>query len=231
MLNDVLNILFPKRCINCHKEGSYLCDDCLSLIDVNPFYYCLCNKPSKLAAIGKCKACEGNHLNGLLSSASFDQGIVKNIIHKMKHNYIKELSLPMSVLILTHLSLLEKDFSSFSLVPVPLSIKKMKRRGFNQSEEIGRLVSDALRIPFLSNALIKITETKPQSDLDYSERLENVKNCFEINNKELISSRDILLLDDIYSTGSTMSECAKILKNSGANKVVGISVAREINTI
>lgn len=231
MFDSFLDILFPKNCINCGREGNYLCEDCLSLIDINPYYYCLCNKPHILTDIGKCSDCKNYHLDGLLSASSFGQRIVKEAIRKIKHDYIKEISQPLSFLILTHLLLLEKDFPGFLLLPVPLSIRQNKRRGFNQSEEIGILVSKELHIPLLNDVLFKIRDTKSQTDLDKENRIENIKDCFEVKNNGLIKNKSILLLDDLYATGSTMNECARVLKENGAEQVVGLTVARDINFI
>ncbi len=229
MWNNLLDIIFPKNCINCGKEGTYLCEDCLSLIEINPYYYCLCNKPRKLPNSGKCPLCKNNHLDGLMSACSFDQKIIKEAVHKIKYNYVKELSLLLSFLILTHLHLLEKDISGFSIVPVPLSVKKKKRRGFNQSWEMAKAISETTRTPLLADVLLKIKDTRAQVDLNREERMENIKDCFRVTEEEKVRNKKIFLLDDVYTTGSTMNECAKVLKAAGAKEIVGLTVAREVD--
>ena len=228
MLDNIINIIFPKKCISCGKKGGYLCDDCLSLLETNPYYYCLCDKPQKLSTSGKCSLCENKHLDGLLSASSLDQRLVKEMIHKIKYGYIKELSLPCALLILTHLQIVGKDISQYSLIPIPLSGTKKRRRGFNQSEEIARAIVEATSLPLISEVLIKTKNSRAQVDLGRKERIENIKNCFAVKNKEKIEGKKILLLDDVYTTGSTMNECAKVLKESGAKEVIGLTVAREI---
>jgi ComF family protein len=106
-------------------------------------------------------------------------------------------------------------------------IKKKRKRGFNQSEEIAKLISESTGIK-LSTNLVKTKETKPQMELNRNERIENVKNCFAIIDKKEIENKTILLLDDVYTTGTTMDQCAKVLKENGAKEVWGLSVAREI---
>jgi competence protein ComFC len=224
-LNTIWNIIFPKKCINCKREGQYLCEDCLSLIEINPFTYCLCEKMEKR---NKCEKCKDRNLDKILSATSFNNKIIREAIHKLKYGFIEELSIPLTLLVLSHLQAIDCQIdNSFVIIPVPMHIKKKRRRGFNQSEEIAKLISKSTGIP-LSMTLIKIKETKPQMELNRSERLENIKNCFEIKNKKEIENKTIILLDDVYTTGTTMDECAKILKENGAKEVWGLSVAREI---
>jgi competence protein ComFC len=228
--NFLLDLFFPKFCFSCQREGSYLCEDCLATIDILYWCFCLCEKPQRLPEARKCRNCQKKQLNGLYFAASYKNNLVKKIIHRFKYDpYIKELSQPLASLIITHLSLIQKNFpgGNFLLVPVPLSKKKLKRRGFNQSEEIAKELSKNLGIPVSSDALIKEKETSPQMELSKEERAENIKGVFDVNNQEKIRGKKILLVDDVYTTGATMEECARVLKQSGAKEVWGIAVARE----
>jgi ComF family protein len=221
----IWDIIFPKKCINCGREGSFLCEDCLSLIPINPFEYCLCEKMEKR---NKCNNCKNKHLDKILSATDFNNKIVKEAIHKLKYGFIEEISIPLAFLVLSHLQAINCQIDkSFVIIPVPMHIKKKKRRGFNQSEEIAKLISKATTIP-LSTTLIKTKETKPQMELNRNERIKNIKNCFAIKDKKEIENKTILLLDDVYTTGTTMDECAKVLKENGAKEVWGLTIAREI---
>jgi len=221
---NIWDIVFPKKCINCRREGSYLCEDCLSLVEINPYRYCLCEKMEKK---DKCDRCKDKNLDKLFSASSFKNKIVKESIHKFKYGYIKDLAKPLALIVLSHLQTVDAEIDrSFIIIPVPLSNKKKGRRGFNQSEEIGKIISEATGIPLLSDALVKIKETSPQMELGREERINNVKGCFEA--KIDFKNRDIILLDDVYTTGSTLEECAKVLKLMGAKNIWGITVAREV---
>jgi ComF family protein len=221
----IWDVIFPKKCINCGKEGSYLCEDCFSLIEINPFEYCLCEKLGKRS---KCENCKDRHLDKIMSATNFNNKIIRETIHKFKYGCLEGLSAPLALLILNHLQIINCEIDkSFVIIPVPMHIKKKRKRGFNQSEEIAKIISEATRLP-LSTALVKIKETKPQMELNREERIENIKNCFEVKNKEEIKNKTILLLDDVYTTGMTMNECAIILKESGAKEVWGLTVSREI---
>jgi len=240
--NFLLDLLFPKFCISCGKEGSYLCQDCFSLIDILERQYCpFCPQP-KVVIDGKtCNFCKrSKSLNGLYCAASYNNFIVKKLINQFKYEpYIKELSKPLSFLIIAHFINLNKvenfqDFTprffqksgGFILVPIPLHKKKLKKRGFNQASEIAKELSRILKIPFFDNILIKIKQTPAQMELKKEEREKNIKGIFLCQKPETIQRRKILLVDDVFTTGSTMEECAFILKKAGAKEVWGIVVAR-----
>lgn len=227
----VLDLLFPKFCISCGKEGSYLCQDCFSLIDILERQYCpFCPQP-KVVLDGKtCNFCKkSKSLNGLYCAASYNNFIVKKLINQFKYEpYIKELSKPLSSLIVVHLINLDKveNFQDYILVPIPLHKKKLKKRGFNQAGEIAKEFSENLKIPVFNDALIKTKQTSAQVELKKEEREENIKGVFLCQKPELVMGKKILLIDDIFTTGSTMEQCARLLQEAGAKEVWGVVVAR-----
>lgn len=226
----LLDILFPKFCLNCGKEGNYLCSDCISLIDIVERQYCPFCAPPKVVLNGKtCPSCrKTKKLNGLYFATSYNNYIIKKTIHQLKYYHIKELTKPLAFLIISHLINLNKNinFSSFALIPIPLHKKKLKKRGFNQSEELAKEISKILKIPVLSNVLIKTKKTLNQVDLKKREREENIKGAFFCQKPESVKNKKILLVDDVFTTGATMEEGARVLKNAGASQVWGIVVAR-----
>lgn len=108
---------------------------------------------------------------------------------------------------------------------VPMHIKKKRQRGYNQSELIAREVAKKLGIKFNNNGLIKIKNTAKQSTLTKKQRIENVKGAFAIKNKEVIKNKRVILFDDIYTTGSTVDECSKVLKTAGAKEIAVLTLA------
>jgi len=227
----VLDILFPKFCLNCGAEGNYLCPDCLSLIEVLDRQYCPFCFPPRIVFAGTCLSCKRTKkLAGLYCAASYENFIVKKLIHQFKYEpYLKDLAKTLSSLIITHLQHLNKvnNFESFLLVPAPLHKKKLKQRGFNPAQEIAKEIAKALKIPVI-NALAKIKQTPAQVELEKEERLENIKGAFICPRPDLgqIKNRKILLVDDVFTTGATMEECALTLKKAGAKEVWGMVVAR-----
>jgi len=227
--NFALSLLFPRFCFCCQKEGNYLCEDCLSTIEISEHQYCLCKKPQRIWQGGKCQRCRCRKLNGLYFAAPYQNSLVQNLIHSFKYKpFIKELSKPLASLIINHFQLLDNppDFSEFLLLSIPLEKRKLKERGFNQAEELAKELSKSLKIPLLNDVLIKIKETLPQVELAAEAREKNIKGVFLVKNTEKIRERKVFLVDDIYTTGSTMEEGARVLKIAGAKEVWAVAVAR-----
>lgn len=114
------------------------------------------------------------------------------------------------------------------IIPVPIHKKRKKQRGYNQSELIARQISKNIANLQLENkAFIKIKNNKPQSTLNKKQRKQNVKNVYKLENKGKIENKNIVLFDDIYTTGNTANEIAKILKQNGANKILVLTIAKD----
>ena len=213
----IIDILFPKFCLNCSKEGSYLCQDCKAILEISTIHQ---NFSSNLPAGG---------LKDLYFPLPYQNPLIKKLIQKFKYQpFIKELAESLSSLIIEHFCLLDNrpNFSDFFLIPIPLTKKREKWRGFNQAEEIGKELSRFLNISLIPNYLLKTKETLPQVELTDETRKENIKNAFALKNKGLTKNKKILLVDDVYTTGSTMEECAKLLRGADAKEIIGIVVAR-----
>ncbi len=212
--NFILDILYPKFCLNCGREGSYLCSDCQSTLEVSSSH----------------TEYQTEEIKDLYFALPYQNQLIKNLIKLFKYQpFVKELSQPLSSLIITHFQLIEKspaDLAGYILMPVPLEKKKLKWRGFNQAEELAKELNSFLKIPLINEVLIKTKETLPQAELSGKEREENIKGVFSCRNKEKISGKKILLVDDIYTTGSTMKEAARVMRMAGAKEIIGIAVAR-----
>jgi len=209
----LLELFFPKFCFGCQKEGNYLCPDCKSTLEISSSH----------------KIYSSQNLKDLYFALNYQSPLIKNLIQKFKYEpFVKELSPTLSSLIIEHLQLLDNkpSFKDFTIIPVPLEKRKLKGRGFNQAEEISKELSSFLAIPLIPNCLIKTKETIPQVELTKEERKENIKGVFSIKNGELVKNKKILLVDDVYTTGSTMEEAARVLREAGAKEIIGIVIAR-----
>ena len=236
-----MDLIFPKFCLGCNKEGIYLCDDCRTLLDIAEFNYCLCDqKPSRMppdSKSGKCGRCKDKKLSGLYFALPYkEKNLTRKLIYQFKYPpYLKDLTKTLASILIEHLVLSGKNTDDIwapsgvpaVLVPVPLDKIKLKQRGYNQSEELAKELSQVLQVPLISNNLIKIKSTSPQMELSKQEREKNLEDAFAIKNPTELAGKKIFLVDDVYTTGSTMNECAKILKNTGSNNVWGICLARE----
>ncbi|MCC7201464.1 MAG: ComF family protein [Nitrospirae bacterium] len=112
------------------------------------------------------------------------------------------------------------------IVPVPLHLKRLREREFNQSAIIGSVIGKRYGIPVAANTLMRHRNTRPQVELDAKERKENVTGAFCVEDRTLIEGRKIILVDDVYTSGSTLNECTRVLKRNGADKVYVITIAR-----
>ena len=233
----LLDLLFPKFCLGCQKEGVYLCDDCRALLEISEFNYCLCNqKPQRLppgSKNGKCQRCQDKKLSGLYFALPYkEKQLTKKLIYQFKYQpYLKDLAKTLASILIEHFVLSGKNtneiWENAILIPIPLDKKKLKIRGYNQSEELAKELSIVLKIPVVSSVLIKTKSTKPQMELTKQEREKNLQGVFKVENTDELTGKKIFLVDDVYTTGSTMQECAKVLKENGVKQVWGICIARE----
>lgn len=114
------------------------------------------------------------------------------------------------------------------IIPVPMHKTKKAKRGYNQTELIAKYISKNIKkIQYADNVLIKVKNTLPQSSLNKMERYKNIKNAYKIQNKETINNKKILVFDDIYTTGNTVRECSKILKQNGAKEIGILTIAKD----
>jgi ComF family protein len=150
---------------------------------------------------------------------------VKELIQELKYRFVKDLEKTVSVE-LKKVKLLDKfDFSSFSLVPIPLSKGRKNWRGFNQTEILGKLVVKRLKIPFEGGVLVRKKETKPQTKLPRKDRVRQTLGAFASINLEKIKGGNFIIFDDVWTTGATMKSAARVLKQKGAKRVWGLALA------
>lgn len=226
-----MDTLFPISCLSCGKENVWLCDDCLEKIPRQPFQVCPnCEKIATRKGT-LCQNCRGKiPLKGLLVAAKYHEQNLAKLIHFFKYKFIEDLHIPLGKILIA--SFLENNLPiPDAIIPVPLHGRRLRWRGFNQSEllayYIGMNLIPGLEIPVL-NALKRKKYTSPQMKIKkFKARKENIRDVFGIEEKETIKNKRILLLDDISTTGSTMNECAKVLKENGAKEIFGIVLARQ----
>lgn len=109
-------------------------------------------------------------------------------------------------------------------MPIPIHYKRRVKRGYNQAEILASRLGEYINIPINSKCLVRQSNTKPQKDLSVSERKQNLENAFKIVDN-VVKYRKVILIDDIYTTGSTIDECAKVLLSAGVDKVYYISLS------
>ncbi|MFA5986618.1 MAG: ComF family protein [Parcubacteria group bacterium] len=163
--------------------------------------------------------------DGVFVASYFKDPLVRKMIHYFKYRFVKDLSHPLALLMAQALH--NSHFPAPDLIiPIPLHARRLRWRGFNQAEEIARSLD--LHIPLNTDILKRIRYTHPQVTMrDKESREDNVHNAFAVHDPSLIRGKNILLVDDIMTTGATITACATVLKNSGAGNIYAIVIARE----
>jgi ComF family protein len=161
---------------------------------------------------------------GIFAAFRYTEGIDTSI-HSLKYGHQPGLSRTMGLLIYEQISK-EKIIPDFDMIiPVPMHPRKKRQRGYNQSELVGKELSVLLNVPLRCDVLMKTRYTKPQSTLKREKRLQNMTDAFKLKNESDIKGKNILLVDDVVTTGTTLNACAKILTENGATFVFATVIA------
>jgi competence protein ComFC len=224
----LLDLLFPRRCIGCGKVGKYFCRECRLRIKCIEKPICpVCQRPAIDGATHP--VCQTKYtLDGLTSFFQYT-GIIQKAIKTLKYRFVTDLVSEFINLIPFFLfnNRAIEPLSNAIIIPIPLHSSRLRFRGFNQAEVLGRFLAKRLNIPFKTNILKRIRKTTPQVEMkDRKKRLTNMENVFSVTPNILISQYpNILLLDDVFTTGATLRSAATVLKRAGAKRVWGLVLA------
>jgi len=169
-------------------------------------------------------------LDGVFSAAGYKDKPLQSAIHLLKFRFIKTLAKPLAQLLIKFYqkSLVTSGLSLVPIIiPVPLNKKRYLDRGFNQSELIAQPFAKHFNLELAADVVTRRKNTPHQVGLTKKKRQQNIKNAFMVNKPNLIMDKEIILIDDVVTTGSTLEEVAKVLKNSGAKKVWGLTIAKD----
>lgn len=221
----LLDLIYPKECVGCGREGFWLCPKCQKEIIAIKLAYCPNCKT--LNDDGRfCKNCRPKYkLSGIKISGHYKFGPLREAIHRYKYDGIFELEDYFRPLLIARLknNLPQGDKI---VVPIPLYYKKEMKRGFNQAERLGKIISQEFNLPLETKALTRAKETEAQMSLKKKERRENIAGAFRVITKNKIKNKTVLLVDDVATTGLTLNEAAKVLLEAGAKKVWGVVIAQ-----
>lgn len=204
--NIILDLLFPIYCVGCRTESTYCCQNCQ-------------------IKIPRIHSLQTFTAGPLFAAAQFKEGSsLAKLIHRFKYDGAKEVGGELANLFCLSPEIISNNIV---LIPVPLHKKRRRDRGYNQSEilayEIGKTWNVAM-----ADILQRHRNTPPQAKLPRAERLKNIVEAFSIKNPKikLDPTRTYMLVDDVYTTGSTLKECAKVLRKNGAKSIAGLVIGR-----
>lgn len=229
---NLLDLFFPKICCGCGKFGTYLCDQCTKEILQTDL---VCPNCERASIGGKhhplCKKRYG--LDGLWSLGIY-QNPLKKAIQKLKYKFVTDIADTLTDLMIEYWAKYTPEFieeikktrgEGWVVVPVPLHPKREKWRGFNQSALLSKILAQKLGLEY-TETLKRIRHTKPQVSLKSWQRKKNISGAFSLSSTFQHLSSNILLFDDVWTTGSTLKECCYILKRGGIKQVWAITLAR-----
>ncbi len=221
-----LNCLFPQWCIGCGKEGSFICHSCRSsLARVMPPLCPRCGRPQPSGIF--CSSCISwqAEIDGIRSPFRFD-GVIRQAIYQLKYKNIRALAKPLAQMLSNYL--MASPVPGEALVPVPLHQKRLRERGYNQSSLLAKELGKLTNLSVVDNYLIRQRYALPQArTLTVDERQRNVAGAFTCRDNRL-QNKQVLLIDDVATSGATLNACAVALKAAGAPSVWGLVVAREV---
>ncbi|MCL5017463.1 MAG: ComF family protein [Patescibacteria group bacterium] len=228
--NILLDILFPPICLNCgfdlkeKEKRDKICEKCMDSIITYSSFFC---PKCKSRIPGEEKTCHKDVKYLLAPVTNYKNDSVKNIVKFIKYNRWTSLLNTIEPILEKYLSLLKYNFENFIIIPIPLHKDRERERGFNQSELIAKIICKKTGASININALKRIRFTKTQAELkDPEERMKNVKDCFALIDPNEVKNKNIILVDDVFTTGSTINEAVKNLKQAGAKKIIAFVFAK-----
>lgn len=223
--------LFPKKCVACRTFDTWLCPNCFIKTKITTRL--TCPKCGATSATGSfCASHKKIYLNGLWYALPYGNKVARELIHILKYDGVVEISKILSEFITLILATHNlppawhtQPKEKWQIVPVPLHPRRLRDRGFNQAYLIAQniLEKNNLQINLL---LKKSRATKPQAKLPNKKRYQNIKNSYALINPRDLSGQIFILLDDVYTSGATLNNCARVLKEHGATEVWALTVAK-----
>ena len=235
-LRHALALLFPAGCVYCHAPLNrarvpHFCDPCWSeFAPVRGAVCPTCGRPlgspeALIASPGhECRACRQfpPHFDQALSAGVFE-GQLREAIHCYKYRPALSLGRPLAEWMANQIRVVD---TLDVVMPVPLHRKRLKQRGFNQALLLAQVIAERSGLPLVYDSLLRIRDTRPQVDLSGADRTKNVRGAFSVALPATVQDKRILLVDDVLTTGATMNECARELKQAGASSVTALTLAR-----
>ncbi len=216
----IFDFFLPRLCPGCNVklsiEDKPVCIDCLSSI--------LIVEEERIISEYNKNFGTNKFVSDFYSKYVFETDkTLQQIIHALKYKKQFKLGVFLGELLAEGIKM--KDWNIDLIIPVPIHHLKKAERGYNQSDFIAKGISTALNIPYSSKSIKRIKYTESQTKLNMAERSLNVSNAFKARNKKKLSGKNILVVDDVCTTGATLLGCAKVLIDAGANSVYGCSIA------
>lgn len=224
-----LNLLYPKRCPGCEdvlETGELICRECrMKLLYIREPACKKCGSTLESEQMEYCYDCSRKqHVYEAGKAVFVHQGIIRDSLYRFKYADKRDYAGFYAAETARKYGNWIKSREIDAIVPIPLHKKRRRKRGYNQADLYANELGELLELPVLKNALVRVKNTRPQKDLSALERKNNLKKAFKCN-KSIVQSKKLLVVDDIYTTGSTIDAAAGELQKAGAQKIYFASVS------
>lgn len=232
-LNYILDFVFPRKCLGCEREEGYLCSLCRGKIQLLEFQCCPnCRRKQSDGKFCSKKCVENFNFDQLIVCLEYSKSnLISKMVVQFKYRFSEELSEILGKIMKHKLAQFSHEFrndNGLFLIPVPLSPSRLKFRGFNQSLLLSKYLERNFGGMKVYDCMKREDGSEQQAGKLRNERLQNLENKISVESgwaKEL-HGKKVILIDDIATTGTTLNECAKVLKLAGADHVCGLVLAR-----
>ncbi|MDD4899690.1 MAG: ComF family protein [Candidatus Omnitrophica bacterium] len=235
-LKPLVNLIYPKKCLACSTRlatettNVFTCRACDEAIKKNLPPFCIsCGRQLEKKSFAKniCVDCQRRklHFDRAFSPCRYE-GVIKELLHQFKYKGKDYLGEPLGKIMTDFIREYNLPIDYLDcVIPVPLHKVKLREREFNQAKVLGEKIARSFQKDLLDSVLVRKRHTKAQAELEKNARLLNVRDSFAVTESSLVKNKNILLVDDVLTTGATCSEAAKSLKGSGANIVFVLTLA------
>lgn len=226
IINFILDLIYPPKCIICDNiiefgSKNFLCSDCDDLFEAIDSQRCKkCSRPINYGNF--CSICNTKKFlfNKNYSLFLYDE-LISDLIHRFKFKNHPAIGKGLGKIMADRINFDLPEKMDY-IIPVPIHKIRRRARGFNQAEILAREISKKLNLPVRNNILKRVKNTKPQWHLNSHERENNLLGAFISKD---VSGKNIILIDDIFTTGSTINKCAEVLMNAGAKCIVSLTLS------
>lgn len=221
---DLLALLYPERCASCNQTGDVFCVECQRKVAFLSSPLCpLCGYPSPHSKL--CHLCKQSTraIDGIRSVAFFEPPL-RQAIHALKYRGLRSVAVPMAGLMADYWR--RNPIPTDVIVPVPLHRNRQRERGYNQAGLLAQALGAEIGLPVREDWLVRAKDTRTQTELDASERKENVAGAFRCRNSDEVADCQVLLIDDVCTTGATLESCSLALCQAGAQSVWALTLGR-----
>ncbi|MFH1236065.1 MAG: ComF family protein [Parcubacteria group bacterium] len=229
LLKECIDLLFPRNCLGCGREETWLCTQCAGLIQAYDNELCPICRMVKTRSGIVCSACISfSSLASVWIMTSYEHLVVQELVRSLKYQGAHSMMSDVHPLVLRFMQPMSMyaDPKATIITAIPLHASRLRERGFNQAELLAQSVAACLDIPIVPDILKRTRNTPPQAQLSRTDRLRNLYGAFVVKNPLAVREKHVMLVDDVATTCTTMLAAADVLRHHGALSVQGIALAR-----